>query len=311
MRYELCKFLPAVMFLLVLLLSMATKKVARVTADAVLSMLDSSLSGSEFDDDISNELDNNLGECATKELDDDLEDATRENNDSEVYRGSPSAEQQERSGNVSDEGGPGPSSAAEKLTGTTSDEGGAGTDNADERSSNEAGAGSDNEEERSSDEAGAGTDNEEERSSDEAGAGTDNEEERSSDEAGAGTDNEEERSSDEAGAGSDEGSTPKSRKTVRRPKNWKKNKRITRRNSGKRYTSAPGKQVMLLNYLALLYFHGSSLHHPLTHSLTPSPSLSPSLPPLYRSKPINLMIHHVAVLCAVMTSCLLRNGKNI
>ena len=37
--------------------------------------------------------------------------------------------------------------------------------------------------------------------------------------------------------------TPKSRKRVRRPKRWKKNKRIRLRNTGKEYTSVPGKKV--------------------------------------------------------------------
>lgn len=38
--------------------------------------------------------------------------------------------------------------------------------------------------------------------------------------------------------------TPKSRKRVRKPQKWKKNVRIRLRNSGKKYTSAPGKQVL-------------------------------------------------------------------
>ena len=48
----------------------------------------------------------------------------------------------------------------------------------------------------------------------------------------------------EEGSSSNEESTPKGRKRVRRPKTWKNTKRITRRNSGKSYTSAIGKQVI-------------------------------------------------------------------
>ena len=48
--------------------------------------------------------------------------------------------------------------------------------------------------------------------------------------------------------------TPKSRKRVRRPQMWKKNKRIGLRNAGKEYTSAPGKKVILPNSI-FLFMH--------------------------------------------------------
>ena len=54
--------------------------------------------------------------------------------------------------------------------------------------------------------------------------------------------------SDHGEDGEDQGvegsTTPKSRKRVRKSRKWKKNVRIRLRNSGKDYTSAPGKQVL-------------------------------------------------------------------
>ena len=47
--------------------------------------------------------------------------------------------------------------------------------------------------------------------------------------------------------------TPKSRKRVRKPRRWKKNVRIRLRNSGKKYTSAPGKEVLTTYFNN--YFH--------------------------------------------------------
>lgn len=67
-----CKFLPVVVSLLVLLFSIAA---TRMDTETVLSMLDSSLCGSELENESSDELEN---ECATEELE---EGATRENND--------------------------------------------------------------------------------------------------------------------------------------------------------------------------------------------------------------------------------------
>lgn len=98
----LCQFLPVQLFLLVLLFSMAAKKVATINTETVLSMLDSSLSGSELHDS-GNELDNDLRE---DELQDNLQGAMRESSDKEVYSGSQSIEQRERGSNVSVKGGP-------------------------------------------------------------------------------------------------------------------------------------------------------------------------------------------------------------
>ena len=53
----------------------------------------------------------------------------------------------------------------------------------------------------------------------------------------------------------EDGETPKNRKRVRRAHRWKKSKRIKRRNSGKSYTSAPGKPVSALKHFFVLYFY--------------------------------------------------------
>ena len=55
--------------------------------------------------------------------------------------------------------------------------------------------------------------------------------------------------------------TPKSHKIVRRPKQWKKNKRIRLRNTGQKYTSAPGKQVILLPCLHFMHINNNNLFH--------------------------------------------------
>ena len=55
--------------------------------------------------------------------------------------------------------------------------------------------------------------------------------------------------------------TPKSRKRVRKPQRWKKNVRIRLRNSGKKYRSAPGKEVLTT------YFNN---HFPIKHYYTVS-----------------------------------------
>ena len=53
-----------------------------------------------------------------------------------------------------------------------------------------------------------------------------------------------------------DGETPKSRKRVKRVHRWKKSKRIKLRNSGKSYTSAPGKPVSALKRFLFYTFTG-------------------------------------------------------
>lgn len=164
-----------------------------------------------------------------------------------------------------------------------------------------------------SDESNTCTVNEEERSSNEARAHTESRdcdspeirgESQVCSEAGDEEDDRESRvcnedeESDGGGDCSDDCTTRKSCKRVRRPKKWKKSKRIARRNSGKCYTSVAGKQVMLLYYLVL--YMACTLTH-----LPSLPFFLPSSFPLYRSKPVNLMTHHAAVLCVAMISSLL------
>ena len=302
----LCKFLPVVVFLLVLLSSIAAKMVARMNTETVLSMLDSSLCGSELDNESGNESGQELAmvrECATNELEDDLEGTTRESNDREMCRGSPSAEQQERSGNASVKGG--------VSTSIESDEGEAGTDNEEDRSSSEDRDHTDSEDCECPESGG-----ESQGRAFPSETGDDLESSVNINEDGE---------SDGGGDCSDEDATPKSRKRVRRPKKWKKNKRITRRNSGKCYTSVAGKQVTFpvlymvctlthLRFLGL-FLPPSSLP-PSTPSLPPSlPSLPPSLPSLpalppslplstLQVKAHKLTTHRVAVLCTVTISCL-------
>ena len=64
--------------------------------------------------------------------------------------------------------------------------------------------------------------------------------------AAAGVSGEEGVTSEESESDNSDNEAPKSRKGVRRPNKWQKNKRVQRRNSGKCYTSATGKQVMLI-----------------------------------------------------------------
>ena len=95
--------LPVLESLLLLLLSMAIK---RVNVETALSMLDASFSGGELDDDVGSELETDLGEdliAENSEPKDDLEDASK---DRYADIGSPVADQQERSGSESNEGGP-------------------------------------------------------------------------------------------------------------------------------------------------------------------------------------------------------------
>ena len=80
----------------------------------------------------------------------------------------------------------------------------------------------------------------------------------------------------------EDGETPKSRKRVRRAHRWKKSKRIKRRNSGKSYTSAPGKPVSALKRFLFYTFTGLLV---------------------CRSLPDTLMIHPVAVVYDVTRSC--------
>ena len=64
--------------------------------------------------------------------------------------------------------------------------------------------------------------------------------------AAAGASGEEGVTSEKSESNNGDNEAPKSRNRVRRPNKWQKNKRVQRRNSGKCYTSATGKQVMLI-----------------------------------------------------------------
>lgn len=103
---------------------------------------------------------------------------------------------------------------------------------------------------------------------------------QATDQGGEGDSEDEEEPSEEAEI--EDGETPKSRKRVRRVHRWKKSKRIKRRNSGRSYTSAPGKPVSALKHFLFYTFTGllmcRSLHDP-------------------------LMTHPVAVVCDVTRSC--------
>lgn len=84
--------------------------------------------------------------------------------------------------------------------------------------------------------------------------------------------------------------TPKSRKRVRRPRGWKKNVRIRLRNSGKDYTSAPGKKVLYCSLMLPLIDHCTTTMHT-------------------RLLPDRLTILLVAVPYVAVKSCRLRNGS--